>query len=233
MRGPTLVCAATARELAAAGGEEPLARPDQGAAGSPGRGNRIFSVTGVGIPMTLARLLPLIALHKPSLLVNIGIAGAYPGSGLAIGDLVAGESEAFGDLGMETPGPESFQPLGTMPWADREYREPLTLVPETFPAIPAKDRLASLAPRRGRGCTVNACAGRKETGELRRRLFGADFETMEGAAVALAGSLLGIPVAEIRAISNFASERDMRPENVSLALGNLEVYLSGWLKDVA
>jgi futalosine hydrolase len=179
--------------------------------------------------MTMARLIPLIREQAPSLILNIGIAGAYPGSGLSIGDVVVGESEVFGDLGMELPGPEAFLPLGGMPWADPEYRQPLPLANPGF----AGKGLRSVAEARGKGCTVNACAGTAATGKLRRDLFGVDFETMEGAAVALAGSLSGIPVAEVRCISNAASERDMRPANVDHALGNLGVYLRGFLPTLA
>jgi futalosine hydrolase len=195
MAGPLLVCAATLRELDAA---------------NPAGAEVIAAVTGVGIPMTLLSLEPLLREHRPSLILNVGIAGAYPGSGLSLGEAVAGESEVFGDLGLESPGPERFIPLATQPWASLEYREPLALSLEPWAALPAI--------RRGRGCTVNACTGTAETGALRRRLFGADFESMEGAAVALIGKRAGIPVAELRTISNIASDRDMRPENIESAL---------------
>lgn len=203
MPGPVLICAATARELDAARG---LASE-----------NRILCVTGVGIPMTLARLPSLIAGRRPALILDVGIAGAYPESGLAVGDLVAGESEVFGDLGMELPGPDAFLPVGEAPWADEIYRRPLPLAVSP-----------NISIRTGKGCTVNACTGTRATGALRRRLFGADFESMEGAAVALAGTLAGVPVAEIRAISNHASDRDMRPENVDLALRNLRACLDAF-----
>lgn len=204
MRGPVLFCAATAVELEAA----------QGIASD----TRLLHVTGVGIPMTLARLPGLIAGTGPSLIVNFGIAGAYPGSGLAIGDLVLGESEVFGDLGLELPGPDAFLPIRETPWADGIYRQPLALY--AGPLAPFSGSVKA-----GKGCTVNACTGTRATGERRRRQFAADFETMEGAAAALAGSLAGVPVAELRAISNIAADRDMRTENVALALGNLRFYL--------
>jgi futalosine hydrolase len=222
-----LICAATEREL------EPFLRPlgirlDEaggpgGAVRTRGHGTRLFAATGVGIPMTLARLLPLAAAIKPELIVNVGIAGAYPGSGLAVGDLVIGESECFGDLGMETPDDAGFLPLHTFPWADGEYRQPLTLTVEPWRAA------RSPMLRLGKGCTVNQCAGREETGLRRRKIFGAGFETMEGAAAALAGRELGIPVCQLRAISNLAATRDMRPENVALALENLGAYMGRWL----
>lgn len=196
------------------------------------RGGHLFAVTGVGIPMTLARLMPLAAAAKPELLVNVGIAGAYPETGIAIGDIVTGSHESFGDLGVELPGPDPFAPVTTFPWADPEYRQPLGL------AIAAYPRSGHLFPeswRRSfdilmaRGCTVNGCTGLESTGRRRRDASGAEFESMEGAAVALAGLETGIPVCEVRAISNQASTRDMRPENIALALGNLGVYMARWL----
>lgn len=220
-----LICAATVMELDAClsvRGEPFEALPADARPWVRRLGSHLLAATGVGIPLTLARLLPLASERRPELIVNVGVAGAYLGSGLGIGDMAAAESEVFGDLGMETSGPEAFLPLGGMPWADEMYRQPLPLLLEPF--------RGDGALRPAKGCTVNACAGRAETGKRRREMFSADFETMEGAAVALAARELGIPVCEARAISNFASDRDMRPENMALALGSLGVYMDGWLR---
>jgi futalosine hydrolase len=232
-----ILCAATLMELDACLGAMGMRFRDlPPTAAQPWRrtlGKITYAVTGVGIPLTMSRLLPLIAvaglagdgIKKPALIFNLGIAGAYPGSGLAIGDVVAGESEVFGDLGMESPGGEAFLPLTSFAWADAEYRAPLKLALD--PLLPGPGEGTGV--RTGRGCTVNACTGREETGKLRRTLFQADFETMEGAAVAWIGREAGIPVCEVRAISNHASTRDFRPANVDSALSNLGVYLGGWL----
>jgi futalosine hydrolase len=184
-------------------------------------GPYVLAVTGAGIPLTLARLLPLSASVSPELIVNIGIAGAYPGVGLAIGEVVAGESECFGDIGIETPDAVGFTPISRLSWGDPAYARPLPLV---------SDRFGFSVPLRGaQGCTVNACTGTSATGARRRQQTGADFETMEGAAVALAAAELGIPAAELRAISNYASDRDMRPANIALALNALGQRVSDWL----
>jgi futalosine hydrolase len=240
-----LVCAATVLEmdaclastgLAFAGLEFPdagdsrhdMARSGAGASGNvPAadrewlrvRGEILFAVTGVGIPMTLARLLPLAASRRPELILNAGIAGAYPGSGLSIGDVVTGESEVFGDMGMEAPEQGGYLPLSSFPWADALYGKALPLVMEPFRGL-----------RAARGCTVNTCTGTAETGRRREALTGAGFETMEGAAAALAGLELGIPVCELRAISNIASTRDFRPENARKALENLGASMGRWLE---
>jgi futalosine hydrolase len=220
-----LVCAATEKEMQACFGplDRVFGRLEQ-AAGRPWvrrYGPHLAVVTGAGIPLTLARLMPLAASERPELIVTVGIAGAYPGSGLAIGEVVEGVCETFGDLGVEIPGAEAFHPISGLPWGDPAYANPLPL---------ATGRWGFAEPiRAARGCTVNACTGTAATGARRRAQTGADFETMEGAAVALAGAELGIPVAELRAISNIASERDMRPENIVLALRALGARASEWL----
>lgn len=195
-----LVCAATDMELEAFGGVSAGASQDS-------------FLTGVGIPAALAQTLLVTGRLRPARLLNIGIAGAYPGSGLSIGDMVMGTSEVYGDIGFELPEAPHFRHIGASPWGDF-YHEPLALT--VFPGF--------AGARGGRGCTVNACTGMEATGHLRERLFDADFETMEGAAVAQAGYVLGVPVCEIRAISNIASTRDMRPENIKAALGSLRAY---------
>ena len=192
-----LVCAATEMELQTAEGL--------------GEG----FVTGVAIPAALAGTLDVLRRVRPVRLLNVGIAGAYPGSGLVIGDIVLGTSEVYGDVGFELPEPPGFRPVSEALWG-AFYRDPLPLA--LFPEF--------VGAATGRGCTVNACAGTDATGRLRESLFGASFETMEGAAVAQAGQALGIPVCEIRAVSNVAARRDMRPENIRLALDRLREYLT-------
>lgn len=193
-----LVCAATEGELAA-WGEAP-----QGAQ---------LQVTGVGIPATFCALTSWVG-PPPSAILNIGIAGAYPNSGLAIGDLVLGTQEVYGDIGFTLPEPPHFRPITASPFGSF-YQNPLTLwVPH------------GLLLAQGRGCTVNSCTGTHTQGEHRETLFQAQFETMEGAAVAQWGHQWGIPVCELRAISNIAADRDMRLENIALSLKNLAMFLS-------
>ena len=195
-----LVCAATEMELEAFGALHREAGQDS-------------FLTGVGIPVALAQTLLIAGRLRPSRILNIGIAGAYPSSGLAVGDIVVGTSEVYGDVGFELPEAPGFRHIGESPWgAFYQQPQPLTVFPEFAGAAT------------GRGCTVNACTGTEATGRLRERLFGAAFETMEGAAVAQGGIILEVPVCEVRAISNIAADRDMRPENIKFALESLRTY---------
>lgn len=216
-----LVCAATEGELRVCRrDEEPRDGKDdvffvQG-------GDTVCAVTGVGIPCTLGLLLPLAQRLRPERILNIGIAGAYPGSGLANGDVVQGDSEVYGDVGFELPDDRRFQPVSEALFGKEFYGEPLPLtVDRAFLTANTE-----FAVRVARGCTVNCCTGTAATGRLREALFHAGFETMEGAAVAQVGAILNIPVHEIRAISNIAADRDMRPENTARALANLRSFLN-------
>ena len=205
-----LVCAATVMEIRAFG--TPLG--DQAVKTAfIRRGKKAFLVTGPGIPCALSQTLTIAARERPARILNIGIAGAYPGSGLNIGDVVMGSEENYGDVGFELPEGPGFEPVRVAAWADF-YRRRLFL--NQFPEFAGAPVLA--------GCTVNACTGTEATGRLRERLFGADFETMEGAAVAQAGGMLGIPVCEIRAVSNIAARRDMQPVNINRAVSRLAEY---------
>ena len=73
----------------------------------------------MGIPAALGSLLGLLQQVRPARMLSIGIAGAYPGSGLNIGDIVIGTSEVYGDVGFELPsddGPFDFQSIQASPF---------------------------------------------------------------------------------------------------------------------
>ena len=182
------------------------------------------SVTGVGIPQTLVQLERLYRSQAFSGILNLGIAGAYPSSELSIGDVVVVTGETFGDVGYEGPGEDGsvFHSIGSL-GLDTPYERKLPLsAPE---GLLSGDN-AAFQVTSGAGCTVNCCTGTQATGLSREKRTGASIETMEGAAVALFGREHRLPVVEIRAISNMAAKRDMRPENIQLALRHLNAYLS-------
>ncbi len=172
-----------------------------------------FVVIGVGVPVALACALRSASQGQVGHIFVVGIAGAYPSSGLQIGDVVVGASQVYGDIGFEQRS-GSFQSIQTSPFRHAHYG-----------AMPLAD-VPQLDGARRRGCTVSTCTGTLKTALEREAAFGAEYETMEGAAVAQAGVELGIAVSEIRAISNIASERDMRPENIARALAELRGSLS-------
>jgi futalosine hydrolase len=144
-------------------------------------------VTGVGQVNMAHALTVEIERARPDQIWVVGIGGAYPGSGLAVGDVVCAESETFGDLGVETP--EGFLEL-------------TEFLRNWFPV-----EVQPLA-RRARFVTVSTCSGTEELAERLRARTGGAVENMEGAAAAQIAARYGIPLAEIRGISNLTGRRD-------------------------
>lgn len=165
-------------------------------------------ITGVGIPAVYRTFLRQ-SVTGP--LLSIGIAGAYPESGLAIGDVVLVGSDVVADLGMELPNQPYFSPLRDFPFGSSHHS--IGLFAPIIDGVKVVD-----------GCTVSMVTGTKQTGILRRDLYRAAIETMEGYALADIATTHGVKCIQIRAISNFASDRDMQPLNVRRALESLERF---------
>jgi futalosine hydrolase len=213
-----LVCAATLIELRTFLRDDEVWPVDDTSYWA-GSGTLALAVTGVGIPCTLLHLPALLASLEPEFVLNIGIAGAYPSSGLTIGAVGMARSETIGDIGFELPEEPGFRLIADAPFG-RFYRKlPMALRAEFRHAPSGYPTFETDA------CTVNACTGTARTGLMRERLFGVGMESMEGAAVALACEAAGVPACEVRAISNIAADRNMLPENIRLAMENLRDYL--------
>jgi futalosine hydrolase len=168
--------------------------------GGMGKANAAQSVT-----MVLER-------EPVSLIVSFGVAGAYPDSGLAVGDVALAEVEHYGDEGVNAPaGWISCEGIGI----------PLVEVGEVrlfndFPVdraalgrVSAALERAGSRPSTGPFVTVSCCSGTTERGRELARRFGAICESMEGAAHAHVAALYGIPFLELRGISNRVEDRDL------------------------
>ncbi len=165
----------------------------------------IVCISGVGKANAARAATLLIAYCKPSRLVNFGVGGAYPSSGLGIGDIVVAERESYGDEGLRLKnGFRDMADLGL----------PLLLAQgesfyNSFPlSIPEK---LCREVRIGGFVTVSACTGTLAEGMLMERRWNALCENMEGAAIAHAALACGIALSEFRCISNIIEERSGAP----------------------
>jgi len=187
-------------------------------------------VCGVGKSGAAARTAAWLAGRGPddapvAAVVSFGVAGAYPSSGLAVGDVVVASEVALLDEGLETG--ERFVP----------FARPGMDVPGAAwtPCDAALvDRLVSGPPRAfqvvaGRVGTVSVCAGTSRLAEERGR-HGVVAEGMEGAAVALAAAARGVescvPFVEVRGISNLCGPRDGAPFDLVTAVRNAAEVLA-------
>ena len=144
--------------------------------------------------------------------VGFGIAGAYPASGLRVGDVALASEAVYADEGVEAPdGWLSTEGIG-IPLLERDgvrrfNHFPLDL--ERVERACAALEAAGVPVRVGPALTVSACSGTTARGQVLARRFGALVEGMEGAAIAHVCALYGIPFLELRAVSNTVEDRDL------------------------
>lgn len=178
-----------------------------------------FVRMGIG-PVNAAHAVTLaIAQNRPGAIIVCGVGGAYPSSGLQLGDVVAAEVEIYGDLGAQSSnGFLDMRALG-LPVVDGLASPLFNELPmQLFPA-----------PQRVNFVTVSTCSGREaDARQLEARTKGG-VENMEGAAVAHVANLHGIPVGEIRGISNIATTRDKSSWRLEEAAGASQRALLEWL----
>lgn len=218
---PLLVVTATPEEAAplrrALTGAGPLGlRWGEGAAGRIGEVPVALAHLGIGKANTAAGLALAIDALAPTAVIQVGIGGAYLGSFLSVGMVMAAGSEFDLDAGLET----------ATGWCDmRELGFPLVAVGgreyhNLFPTHAGLTGLLlpALQLPPGRFATSDTVTGSFEAGRALQERYDLAIESMEGAAAAQVCVRLEVPFAELRAVSNIVGERDKRAWNVSGAV---------------
>jgi len=174
--------------------------------------------TGVGLVSAAHAVTLAVVAGRPDAIVVCGVGGAYPDSGLDIGDVVAADFECYGDLGAETPtGFLDMKALG-------------------FPVIPGPTPIYNDLPlqvfpveRRVKCVTVATCTGTDAVARaIEARTRGA-VENMEGAAVVHVAHLPGVPVGEVRGVSNRVTNRDPSAWKLQDAARAAQEALVAWI----
>lgn len=187
------------------------------AAGTAGRVTLVR--TGVG-PVNAAHAVTLeIVRDRPDAIVVCGIAGAYPSSGLGVGDVVCASTERYGDLGAASPA--GFLDMKMLAFPTVDGSPPLY---DIFPMqlFPVATRVPFV--------TMSTCTGTASmAGAVEVRTGGA-VENMEGAAVAHVAHLHSVAVGEVRGISNLVTDRDPRAWRIPAAATAAQEALISWLE---
>jgi futalosine hydrolase len=174
--------------------------------------------TGVG-PVNAAHAVTLfLAQADAGEIVVCGVGGAYPESGLNIGDVVCAESECYGDLGATSP--SGFLDMKALGFPIVEAPTPLfnELPMQVFPV-----------DRRVPFVTVTSCSGTDAIArQIEQRTAGA-VESMEGAAIAHVAYLHGVPVGEVRGISNIVTNRDPKAWKLKEAADAAQEAVLSWI----
>lgn len=183
-------------------------------------------VSGVGPVAAALATARALGEERFDLAVSAGIAGAYPGSGLNPGDLAVASVIVQADLGAQDG--EGFLDLTALG---------LSVLPEAqnagiFPVWDGSARLAAqVRAAHGPALTLSTVTG---TAERARRLTdrypGALTEGMEGAGIAHAALLAGVPALEVRGISNPVGPRDRAAWRIGEALDATRRGLMGLLE---
>ncbi|MRR54547.1 MAG: futalosine hydrolase [Deltaproteobacteria bacterium] len=197
----------------------------------------LFVISGIGTSNASAATALAAQLFAPELIIATGCGGAYPESGLGIGDIALATSEFFADEGVVTPeGWQSLEQIG-IPLLERNGRRYFNEIPLSPPAIAAAlevaGQLGITAFAAGRFLTVATCSGTNARGTDLTARFRGICENMEGAAVALMAARYGIECLELRGISNYVEDRDRRRWNINLAVANSQRFLEHFIRNQA
>ena len=181
-------------------------------------------VAGVGPVAAAVNTAKVLATAGYGLVVSAGIGGGFPGRA-EVGSLVVANEIVAADLGAETP--EGFCGLDELGFGSARVQVDANLVNRITGALLA----AKLPVNTGPVLTVSTVTGTAASAaKLAARVPGATAEAMEGFGVALAAFDRGLPVLEIRAISNMVGPRDRDAWRIKEALEVLEAFGSALLE---
>lgn len=224
-RGPLLVVAATDAELLGIVAGLDDAAPRSTAWGRATWGRRagaevVVQALGLGKANTAAGLAVAIGALRPSVVLQVGIGGAYVGSFLSVGMAMVATEDVQLDLGLRRA--EGWSDWGALGFALRSG-DPDVLVddatggggagPARAVAVRTDAHATAVVARatglpQGRFATLDAVTHDVHLGAAMQAAFDVSVESMEGAAAAQTASALGVPFAALRAVSNVVGERD-------------------------
>ncbi|AGN70847.1 futalosine hydrolase [Paenibacillus caseinilyticus] len=171
---------------------------------------------GVGPAAAAAGTAAALAAGNYRLVVSAGIGGGFPGRAV-VGSIVAATAIVAADLGAETP--EGFRSVDELGFGSSRLAVDSARTARFAEALAA----AGLPGASGPVLTVSTVTGSAATaGALAARVPGAAAEAMEGFGVATAAAQYGLPVMEVRAISNAVGPRDRAAWRIPEALKALK-----------
>ncbi|MDD5472936.1 MAG: futalosine hydrolase [Candidatus Methanoperedens sp.] len=189
----------------------------------------IFSHCGVGKVNAAHTATLILENYDVDLLLLFGIAGTYSG---AIGDVVVAESENYGEEGVLTE--DGWKPMEFTGFPllknEKEYYNTFPMDADLVRFTISVSKDTGFNVKSGNFVTVSQCSGTHESGEILKKRFNSLCENMEGAAVAHICALYGMPMIEIRGISNIVEERALKNWNIPLAVSHCNKAVSEVVK---
>lgn len=172
--------------------------------------NVSFGVHGVGI-LSSSYNLQKIALQKPDLIIQCGIAGAYDKT-LLLGETVVVENEILGDFGAE----DHDEILDVVELGLLDANE----FPFVNFSLPNKTIPDYVKLKKVRAITVQMTAGNSSTIAKRTAKYHPHIESMEGAALHYIGLQNSISFIQFRGISNYVEPRNRNSWKIEEAIAS-------------
>jgi futalosine hydrolase len=174
-------------------------------------------VTGVGLVNTTYRLTKKIALEKPDMAIQAGIAGSFQPLVYSPGDVVAVKEEIMGDLGV-LEGNDKWNDVFELKLADPNlFPFKSGKLPNPHHKLFQKINLPLVS-----AVSVNEITTRPKRIHQIIEQYAPAIESMEGAAFHYVCLNEGIPFIQIRSISNRIGERDKSQWQLNKAIENLQ-----------
>ncbi len=189
-----------------------------GRAGLRGQG-WVWLESGIGKANTAATLAAFAQRRKFDRVLLFGIAGAYAGSGLQIGDAALAEKEVQADLGVRDGGMKGLG-FPTLVVGAEHYHNRFPLDKAFTTELKKKLGLPGM-----QFLTRDAVSENPSEARQLSLKWEADLENMEGAAFAQTCLWLGLAGAELRSVSNQAGIRDKAQWRIRQAVESLEYHV--------
>ena len=192
--------------------------------GSLGELNVVLVETGIGSVNCSHALTQLFQKYDVSQVWQLGVGGAYPESGLSIGDIAIASSEHYGDIGVRMDsGWVGLEDSIEVPILTADQNSMKQSIFNRFDLdLATAESAAKILKKKwhtvvGPFVTVQECSGTDLLGKERGAFFSACCENMEGAAAAHICAIYDKKLFELRSVSNIVKARNKTEWDLSMA----------------
>jgi futalosine hydrolase len=177
-------------------------------------------ITGIGMVATAFTLGKHLALNRYDLVVNLGICGSFDRD-IALGDVLEITKDTFAELGAEDD--NEFLSIEKMGFGESTFY-PSTKLSNLY------NLFNTFNLKTAQAITVNMVHGNQTSIKKITERLNPQLESMEGAAFFYACRQMNVPCIQIRAVSNYVEKRNRGSWNIGLAIKNLNIFASEFLK---
>ncbi len=172
-------------------------------------------ISGVGIGVSAHRITRQLSLESYDFACQVGLGGSFTRE-FTIGDCVEVEADLFGEMIQESG--EAWHNLSDGFFNNKFIKAPHCSI--SRPCFP-----------KAIGVTVNMVSTNDHLHQLRKSIFNAEVESMEGASFFLCCQELNIAGFQWRCISNYTGDREKGQWDIPYAIGELNQHVIQFLEN--